>query len=118
MSNRKPDFEVQTVSAGGSVYTEDFPAPDRVAFQFQVEKSDATGGTLTATPQHSNDGGKNWIDKTALTLSSSGAYSGQAVTSLFGADDGSTPNLERMRLKLSCSVGTPNIRVFVSGRSY
>ena len=36
MSNRKPDFEVQTVSAGGSVYTEDFPAPDRVAFQFQV----------------------------------------------------------------------------------
>ena len=114
----KPDFEVQTVSAGNPVYTEPFAAPDRLAVQVLVEKTDATGGTLTVTPQHSGDGGRNWIDKTALTLSSSGAYTGQAVTPLFGADDGTSPSLPLMRLKISASVGTPNVRGYLHGRSY
>lgn len=115
--NRSPDFEVQTVAAAGAVYSPAFRAPDRLAVQITIETSGGAG-VVTAVPQHSNDGGATWLDKTALTLTGSGAYAGTAVSQLSGADDGSVPSLELMRLKITCSVGTPNVRGYIHGRSY
>lgn len=113
----KPDFEIQITQAATAHYTEPFPAPDKLAAMLLVENSSASTGTLTVTPQHSNDGGRNWIDKTALTLSTSTAAA-NAVTAMFGADDGSTPSMELMRLKLSITTITPNVRGYLSSRSY
>jgi hypothetical protein len=72
---------------------------------------------MTVTPEHSHDG-LNWLAKTALSLSGSGAYGAATTTAIAGADAGSVPNLDLMRLKISCAAGTPNIRVYLHRRSY
>ena len=117
MDERPPDFEVQITAAATAHFTQSFQAPDKVTFMLLVENTSASTGTMTATPQHSNDGGRTWVDKTALTLSTSTAAA-NSVTAMFGADDGSTPSMALMRLKLSITTITPNVRVFMSDRTY
>ena len=117
MESRTPDHEVQITATGTAHFTEPFPAPDKLAAMFLVENTEASAGTLTVTPQHSNDGGRSWIDKSNLTLSTSSATA-NAVTAMFGADDGTTPTMSLMRLKLSITTVKPNIRIYISGRSY
>ena len=114
---RTPDLEVQITAAATAHFTEPFPAPDKLAAQFLVENTEGSAGTLTVTPQHSNDGGRNWVDKTALSLSTSSALA-TSVTAMFGADDGATPNMSLMRLKLSITTVKPNIRIYLASRSY
>ena len=117
MNSRDPDFEVQITAPATAHFTESFPAPDRLATMFVIENTSASTGTLTVTPQHSNDGGRNWIDKTALAMSST-SVAANAVTALFGSDDGTTPSMRLMRLKLSITTITPNIRGYISARTY
>jgi hypothetical protein len=112
-----PDFEVQITAAATAHFTEPFPAPDKIAVMALCENATGSTGTLTVTPQHSNDGGRNWIDKTALSLST-GTMAANAVTATFGADEGGVPNMTLMRLKLSITTITPNIRLYVAGRTY
>ena len=114
--SEEPDFEVQTCQAGVAVYTPTFPAPDKLIAMFLVETSGANS-TMTVTPEHSHDG-LNWLAKTALSLSGGGAYGSATTTAITGADAGTTPNLDRMRLKISCAAGTPNVRVYLHSRSY
>jgi hypothetical protein len=113
-----PDFEIQITAAATAHYTEAIPAPDKIALMLLVENTHATNsGTVTVTPQHSNDGGRTFIDKTALTLSTSTAAAA-SVTPMFGADDGTTPNMRLLRFKISVTTVTPNIRGYMSGRTY
>ena len=107
--------EVRIPVDSGVAYTPPFAAPEKLAAQFNVEQNTALSGTLTVTPQHSGDGGMTWNDKTALTLTSSGSYAANAITALYGGDDGSTPHQGLMRLKLSGTRAT-NVRVFLHGR--
>jgi hypothetical protein len=118
MNNRPPDFEIQITNSGQPHYTEPFPGPDKLAVMLLVENNSTGAGTITATPQHSNDGGRNWIDKSNLSLSPNNSLTANTVTPHFGADDGTTPNMELMRLKLQTSAASPNVKVFISSRTY
>ena len=99
MYGRTPDFQIQITATSTDHFTEAFPAPDKIAVMLLVENG-TSSGTLTLTPQHSADGGRNWCTKTALALSTS-TVAANSVTAMFGTDDGSTPNLPLMRLKIS-----------------
>lgn len=108
-------FDVVIPVDGGTNYTPPFLPGEMLAVQFNVSRSTATGGTLTATPQHSPDGGRNWVDKTALTLTSTGSFAQNAVTPLYGGDAGTTPHHALCRLKLSTSVSA-TVEVLVRAR--
>jgi hypothetical protein len=105
---------VSITSVGGTAYTEPFQTCQKIAAQFNI-KTTRSGGTLTAMPQTSADG-VNWLDKTALSLTASGVYSGSAVTALFGGDSGSVPHHPLMRLKLSSTQVIDRVVVLVHGR--
>jgi hypothetical protein len=120
MNARTPDFEVQITAASSTAhYTEPFDAPDKLAVMLVVENSTANSGTVTVTPQHSNDDGVNWIDKSNLSLSVS-AVGANSVQPMFGADDGTVPSMRSMRLKLSVAGAGcfPNIKGYISERTY
>jgi hypothetical protein len=108
-------FDVQINSDGGTAYTPAFTAAEKVCVQCNVEQKTVNTGTLTVTPQHSADGGRTWLDKTALTMTASGAFAANAVTAMFGGDAGATPHHAMMRLKL-VSTRIIGVRVFVNGR--
>ncbi len=117
MQTRSPDFEIQITAAATDHFTEPFTAPDKLALMVLCENTTGSG-SVTVTPQHSNDGGRNWIDKTALTLSPSSTISAGAVSPIFGADDGATPNMSLMRIKLRTATVTPNIKGYINSRTY
>jgi hypothetical protein len=118
MMSSAPDFEVQITAAATDHFTESFPAPDKLAVMLLVENPSAKKGALTVTPQHSNDGGRYWIDKAALTLSPVSTALPNSATAMFGSDDGTMPSMRMMRLKVSITAITPTIRIFISRRSY
>lgn len=111
-------FEVQITAAAGTNFTEPFPAPDKLCVMLLVENSSGSAGTVSVIPQHSNDGGRNWVDKASLTLSPSSTAAASSVTLIFAADDGTVPSMRLMRLKLSVTTITPNIRGYISTRTY
>ena len=118
MQGRTPDFEVQITATSTDHFTEAFPAPDKLAVSLLVENTGGSSATISLTPQHSSDGGRYWIDKSALGLSPSSSAGATAITPMFAADDGSAPNMTLMRFKISATSQTPNIRGFLAGRTY
>jgi hypothetical protein len=109
------NFAVHINRADGVGYTGPFLASQRLAVQFNVEEQNGNRGTLTVTPQHSADGGRNWLDKRQLTLTGKGSFSANAVTALYGGDTSSLPHHAMMRLKLSATRSI-SVSVFVHGR--
>src|SRR5262245_51740677 len=104
------DLELSITAASTPHYTEPFPAPDKLTCRTLVHHT-GTGSTITVTPQHSGDGGRSWLDKTAVI--SAGSFGTGTVTPIFGYDDGATPSLPLMRLKAATVAGTPDVYFFL-----
>ena len=113
------DFIVGTTAVYTSEeWNDPLGIPNKIALQAVADQvSPATGVTLKATLEHSCDQ-RNWIAKDGTPIIDTENIVGASTTTLFGSDDGTTPNLGYVRIKLELAGSSPtaHVKIHICGR--
>lgn len=93
------------------------PRVSLLGFQAIVDNVGGIAPRITVLLQHSGDA-RNWADKGSVPPISSATITGGVTTALFGADDGSEPALQYVRVLIRLEGTNPraHVRLWVCGR--